>query len=394
MGGLRGRKTRDLVEEPGRKDWELELQKREEEGVRKIVELGKKMEERIAEECRKWEVQALAAEARIQCLEEKLQSLKQIRETNDNSDVTSGNSKSGADKGMVSNNGDMPYRKALSDPRGAREKTTSTLRSNDRSEDNDGNSESGADKGMVSNNGDMPYTKDLSDPRGAREKTMSTLRSSDRSEENEGLLYAEVLTANCSSTGQLARKDSPLRIDVSDMTGTEGKNMSMEGNKMPQRKQMETQWEEERARSVFVYGLQEAKGANFEEIKQEEKKMIEGIMKTIGEGNMTQVTNFQRIGWFASGRIRPVRVTFKEESVRIRILQEKARLRDKEGYQRVYLDRDRTQEERTTLKERVQRRKEEREAMKMSRTQTQEEGQTHPTESPTKRPHPRHSQRN
>ncbi|KAK8748336.1 hypothetical protein OTU49_016085 [Cherax quadricarinatus] len=131
---------------------------------------------------------------------------------------------------------------------------------------------SGADKGTVSNNGDMPYAKALSDPRGAREKTRSTLRSNDRPEDNEGMLYAEILTANCSSKGQLVMKDSSLRIEVSDMTGTEGKNMSMEGNKMPQRKQMETQWEEERARSVFVYGLQEAKGDNFEEIKQEKKK--------------------------------------------------------------------------------------------------------------------------
>ncbi|KAK8728543.1 hypothetical protein OTU49_009006, partial [Cherax quadricarinatus] len=164
-----------------------------------------------------------------------------------------------------------------------------------------------------------------------------------------------------------------------------------EETKTPQRMQWESQWEVERERSVFVYGLDEAKGETYDERKQEEKKAIEDIMKVIGEGNMTQVANFRRIGWFTKKRNRPLKVIFKAESTRTMILQEKARLRGKQEFRSVYLDRDRTQDERKTMKERVQKRKEKWEEMKKESriTQDQMEGQAHPPETPAEGLQPR-----
>ncbi|XP_069943542.1 uncharacterized protein [Cherax quadricarinatus] len=182
-----------LYHAPGRKPeiWWMNLggkigswssKKREEEWERRLEELGKIIEERIAEESRKWELQVLAAEASIQCLEEELKNLNEIRETNDNIDATSGTSMSGTDK--------------------------------------------------------------ETDPHGAKEETRSTLRSNDSFEYNEGMLYAETLTAHCSSKEQLIMKDSSLSIEVSASTGIEGKNISMEGTITLQRMRPREEYEE------------------------------------------------------------------------------------------------------------------------------------------------------
>ncbi|KAK8719411.1 hypothetical protein OTU49_014055 [Cherax quadricarinatus] len=141
------------------------------------------------------------------------------------------------------------------------------------------------------------------------------------------------------------------------------------------------QWEEERAKSVFIHGLQEREERTHTERQQEERKEIEKIITEIGE-EMDEIVNFQRIGGYSKGRNRPIKLILRTETVRNRILQEKPRLKYSEEYKRVFLDRDRTQSERQQLRERTKKRKElgketRMEPAEVSQSRTEQQGQAH-----------------
>ncbi|KAK8747747.1 hypothetical protein OTU49_016574, partial [Cherax quadricarinatus] len=128
-------RTKGSKDESGREEWEVELKKREEDWGRRLDELERKMEERLAAECRRWKQQATAAEIKIERLEEELRHLKQHR---DITEVASAMATSNTDNRSEESMETKLYAEVLSNPHGAKTKAGSTLGKNERLEDIEG----------------------------------------------------------------------------------------------------------------------------------------------------------------------------------------------------------------------------------------------------------------
>ena len=99
--------------------------------------------------------------------------------------------------------------------------------------------------------------------------------------------------------------------------------------------------EEDRSRNLIVYGLDEAAEENTEEA-------VLTVIEHTGE--KPKLVTCRRLGERSAGKGRPIRVTFQSGEMARCVLTKSAKLRQVEGYSRVYLSPDRTVEQRQERK--------------------------------------------
>ena len=99
--------------------------------------------------------------------------------------------------------------------------------------------------------------------------------------------------------------------------------------------------EEERSCNLFVYGLEEADNENTED------SVLTVIQHT---GEKPKLVGCRRLGEKSGEQTRPIRVTFHTREMVRCVLANSAKLREVEGYSRVYLSPDRTLEQRQERK--------------------------------------------
>ena len=103
--------------------------------------------------------------------------------------------------------------------------------------------------------------------------------------------------------------------------------------------------EEDRSRNLIVFGLpEEADGATVD-------TSVTSLLEELDE--KPPLTSCTRLGMPAEGKLRPVKVTLKSRDSLLVLLKKACELRNSENFKRVFLEPDRTYEERVERKKSV-----------------------------------------
>jgi len=104
---------------------------------------------------------------------------------------------------------------------------------------------------------------------------------------------------------------------------------------------------EERTKNIVIYGIQETEDIPLEDT-------IGGILKSTEVEEELNVRSFDRVGTLKTGSTRPVRITLNSNTEVNRILKNSKNLRNKEGFNKIYICPDRSVEERRAYKKLVE----------------------------------------
>ncbi len=112
----------------------------------------------------------------------------------------------------------------------------------------------------------------------------------------------------------------------------------------------------DKRRSVIIFGLKEKIVNNRSERREEELKVAREIVQEVEGDNpeaVEEIEELRRLGKYEEGKVRPMRIKFKNQVAATRVLERTWRLAQKEKYREVWIRKDLNEEERASMNELV-----------------------------------------
>lgn len=149
---------------------------------------------------------------------------------------------------------------------------------------------------------------------------------------------------------EVARGDTQqLMGEIQKLKEATTTRVGVNGSDLPVEPAVQEMMEREaRASNLLVFGVRESDGENREQRTKNEKETVRKIIGTVCRGFETMNLKIFRIGKYAEGKPRPVKIVFPSKEEALQVFKLRRNLPDKEG---VYIKRDQTQNQRLYLKQ-------------------------------------------